>query len=214
MEKKHSQCKFQGCSAVAVAELEQSPYCRAHLFEVCYERIDQYRHCLHSRSLGDSDEVVVRSFVAECTSLLTDMANTTPQLNNLERARVLDLLLRIAELGQQLRRSPRREARVPVRLVFNKPGQAWEEETQTQVISRSGARLACRHALDPGAFLLITRLDTRQSAQARVAWCQRIDAEACEIGIELLSCDNFWNVDWGEIETAPAVPSTTPQHSR
>lgn len=211
---KPSQCNVQGCSAIAVAELEQSPYCRPHLFEVCYERIDHYRHCLHSRSLGDSDEVVVRNFVAEGTRLLTDMANTTPQLDNLERARVLDLLLRIAELGQQLRRSPRRAARVPVRLVFNKPGQAWEEDTQTQIISRSGAKLACHHALDSGALLFITRLDTRQSAQARVAWCHRIGAEACEIGIELLGCDNFWNIDWGEIETAPAAPSTTPQHSR
>ncbi len=197
-----------------MARLEHSAYCRRHLFEECYERIDHYFRWLQSRSFRDSDDGFVRHFVAECTKLLTDVANTPLQLDNLERARLLDLLLRTADLGQHLRRGPRREARLPVRLASDKLGRTWEEETETQVISRCGAKLACQHAPDVGDLLLVVRLDTSQRAQARVAWCRQRGAGAYEIGIELLSCDNFWDVNWEEAEADSAARPSDPQHSR
>ncbi|MCL6481557.1 MAG: PilZ domain-containing protein [Firmicutes bacterium] len=200
-------CTFPGCSIAAVSTLEQRPYCAQHLFEVCYQKVDEYLQGLRDHTLQESDDRTLRNFLTESTSVLTDLATSAVALDNLARARLLDLLLRVSELGQHLRRSPRRSLRVPVRLAFADPGARWEEVTETQVISRYGARLSCHHRLDAGDLLLVVRLDKPQRAQARVAWCRRVDSEVFEIGIELLSCDNFWEIDWEAPQESLADPS-------
>ncbi len=189
-------CTSPECSATAVSILQQRPYCAHHLFEVCYQKLDYYLHGLQDHTLQESDDRALRDFLAESTNVLTDLATSTVALDNLARARLLDLLLRVSELGQHLRRSPRRSLHVPVRLALEMPGVRWEEVTETQVISRYGARLSCHHRLEAGDLLLVVRLDKPQRARARVAWCRSAGSDAFEIGIELLSCDNFWEIDW------------------
>ncbi len=158
--------------------------------------MDEYLQGLQDHTLRESDDRALRHFLAESTNVLTDLATSAVALDNLARARLLDLLLRVSELGQHLRRSPRRSLRVPVRLAFEAPGARWEEVTETQVISRYGARLSCHHRLEAGDLLLVVRLDKPQRARARVAWCRSAGSETFEIGLELLSCDNFWEIDW------------------
>jgi hypothetical protein len=75
-------------------------------------------------------------------------------------------------------------------------GRAWEEETETRVLSRYGAALQCRHSIGAGDTVVIVRKDNGRRANARVSYCQ-YDAEGRrEVGIEFLSSDNFWGVDW------------------
>ncbi|MCL6566298.1 MAG: PilZ domain-containing protein [Acidobacteriia bacterium] len=158
--------------------------------------MDYYLQGLQEHTLQESDDRALRDFLAESTSVLTDLATSPVALDNLARARLLDLLLRVSELGQHLRRSPRRLLHVPVRLAFEAPDARWEEVTETQVISRYGARLSCHHRLEVGDLLLVIRLDKPQRARARVTWCRTADSGTFEMGIELLSCDNFWEIDW------------------
>src|SRR2546422_6705192 len=51
---------------------------------------------------------------------------------------------------QRPRRSPRRAASIPVWVRREGKGPTWEEETETQVLSRYGACLECRHAVEAG----------------------------------------------------------------
>src|SRR5712691_11509954 len=105
---------------------------------------------------------------------------------------------------QRRRRSPRRAASIPVWLRREGPGRTWEEETETRVLSRYGACLECRHAVEAGGILAILRRDNGQRATARVRYC-RFKAEGHrEIGVEFLNCDNFWDVHWNFNE--PPVP--------
>ena len=105
---------------------------------------------------------------------------------------------------QRPRRSPRRAASIPVWLRREGQGRIWEEDTQTQVLSRYCACVECRHAVEAGAILAILRRDNGQRAIAEVRYC-RFNAEGHrEIGVEFLNCDNFWDVDWNFNE--PPVP--------
>src|SRR2546422_3401909 len=87
-------------------------------------------------------------------------------------------------------------------------GPTCEEETETQVLSRYGACLECRHAVEAGGILAILRRDNGQRVNGRVSYCRFNAKGHREIGIEFLNCDNFWDVDWNFDEPAVPQPET------
>ena len=109
---------------------------------------------------------------------------------------------------QRPRRSPRRAASIPVWVRREGKGPTWEEETETQVLSRYGACLECRHAVEAGGILAILRRDNGQRVNGRVSYCRFNAKGHREIGIEFLNCDNFWDVDWNFDEPAVPQPET------
>ena len=109
---------------------------------------------------------------------------------------------------QRPRCSPRRAASIPVWVRREGKGPTWEEETETQVLSRYGACLECRHAVEAGGILAILRRDNGQRVNGRVSYCRFNAKGHREIGIEFLNCDNFWDVDWNFDEPAVPQPET------
>lgn len=99
----------------------------------------------------------------------------------------------------RVRRSPRKPAFIRVWLRLETGPRIWEEETQTQVLSRHGAALECRHAVQPGEVLAIIRRDNGQRVNGRVAYCHYNSSGDREIGLELLGSDNFWNLSWESV---------------
>ena len=107
-----------------------------------------------------------------------------------------------SELGTHLRRSPRKAAAIPVWLTSERLGSAWEEDTETLQVSRYGALMSCKHPAKAGETLHVIRADTGQKVMARVAWQRPLENNGVPMGIEFVSCDNFWGLDWGAIEEA------------
>jgi hypothetical protein len=90
-------------------------------------------------------------------------------------------------------------ARFALWLRREQAGRTWEEETETRLVSRFGAGLECRHLVEPGAHLAVTRRDTGRRATARVAY-RRFNEDGCrEIGVELVGGENFWELEWGTL---------------
>lgn len=195
-----SPCQVRDCAQSAVVQIENLDLCVSHFIANGYERIDRYSHAVTQHEFHQVAPDSVWRFIAECIARTADLTQHAEQLDNLERARLLDILLRCADLSRHLRRSPRRRGAISVRLQSEKLGHAWEEETQTKVLSRYGAMLECNHESEPGDRLGLVRLDTLEPVQARVAWCREGSSGRFEIGIEFLSCDNFWNIDWEATE--------------
>lgn len=110
--------------------------------------------------------------------------------------------------SQPPRRSPRKTASIPVWLRREAHARTWEEETETQILSRHGAGLQCRHAIESGASLVVVRKDTGQRASVRVSYCRYTADGSREIGIEFLNCDNFWGLDWNSPEQDVSRPET------
>ena len=81
-------------------------------------------------------------------------------------------------------------------------GSAWEEDTETVLVSRYGALVRCKHPAKAGETLQVIRADTGEKVLARVAWQRPSENDDVRIGVEFVACENFWGLDWGAIEEA------------
>ena len=104
------------------------------------------------------------------------------------------------------RRSPRRAASLPVRLRNEELGPIWEEEAEIDVLSRYGAGLRCRHFVEPERILVIVRKDNWRRVKARVRYCRYNPDGEREVGVEFISIDNFWGLDWNYSEPVESRP--------
>ncbi len=101
--------------------------------------------------------------------------------------------------GYVLRRSPRAMVKIPVVIKgIDKHGYEFEEETETYVVSKYGARIHTAHELKTDAALKLRLKNSEEWTDFRVAW---IDDAAQHIGLEFLQSTNFFGVifpqeDW------------------
>jgi hypothetical protein len=194
------QCSITGCEQAAAAMLEGEALCGGHFISASYARLEQYDELRKEHSLSASDTESVRRFINQCSRQADEIEHGTKNLDNLDRARLLHLILLVNELGRHLRRSPRKAASIAVRLSCGKLGNTWEEETQTVLLSQHGASIQCGHSARPGEALQLVRLDTGQEVEARVAWQRPVESNGVKIGVEFVDCENFWGLDWGVVE--------------
>src|SRR6202790_2136424 len=198
--KRADYCNVDGCSQGVVSTLEGQVLCREHFISLCFIQIDRYAKMQKGRTVSESDADAMRRFINECSPQAGAMIHISGDLNNLDRSRLLLIIEEAGDLGRRLRRSPRTELSIAVRLSCDKLGGTWEEVTQTVLLSRHGASIRCNHSANPRECLQIVRLDTGQKAQARVVWQSPAGSESSRIGIEFVDCDNFWGLDWSVVK--------------
>jgi len=107
---------------------------------------------------------------------------------------------------QSRRRSNRKTMSVPIWLRNEELGPVWEEETETQIVSRCGAGLSCRHLVSGESIVVIVRRDTGQRAKARVRYSRYNPDGKRELGIEFIDNNNFWGLDWNSSEPIDSQP--------
>ncbi len=195
-------CSSVHCSEPVAAVVEGDNFCRRHFIDTSYVRLELYESLLKTRTVAASEAESIRHFIHECSRQADEIENSERELDNLDRAKLLHIILTATELGRFLRRSPRKAATIPVQLVCDRLGGAWEEDSKTVLLSRFGASIQCRHPAKPGEYLHVMRFDTGQKVEARVAWQRPLGNEGARIGIEFVNCDNFWGLDWAAVEEA------------
>ncbi|MGH9679566.1 MAG: PilZ domain-containing protein [Candidatus Acidiferrales bacterium] len=193
-------CATPGCEQSAVSSLGGEAYCRSHFIDTCYVRLEQFEELRNAHSVSVTEAESMRRFIHECSRQADEIEHKSNDLDNLERAKLLHIILSASEVGRFLRRSPRKAASIPVHISCQKLGGFWEEDSKTVLLSRYGASVQCSHTAKPGECLQIERFDTGQKAQARVAWQRPSENESVRIGVEFLNCDNFWGLDWAAVE--------------
>jgi len=193
-------CSIADCSLAVEASLDGEAFCREHFISVCYKRLDHYDEIRRGPGLSITDTESLRRFIHEGMRQADEIEHTAENLDNLDRAKLLHIILSASELGRHLRRSPRKVAIIPVRLSSEKIGGAWEEDTETVLVSRYGALVRCKHPAKAGETLEVMRADTGEKALARVAWQRPLGSTDVRIGVEFVSCENFWGLDWGAVE--------------
>ena len=184
------------------ASLDNRPICRSHFISTCYSELDRYDALVKGPGLSASDAEEARRFINDCTRQADEMEHAEQDLDNLDRAKLLHIILSASELGRHLRRSPRKVASIAVRIGSDKLGGTWEEDAETVLLSRCGASVNCKHAAKPGETVQVVRSDTGQQALARIAWQRPSENNDVRIGIEFVNCENFWGLDWGAVEEA------------
>jgi hypothetical protein len=107
---------------------------------------------------------------------------------------------------QSPRRSIRKTTSFPIWLRNEDLRPMWEEETETQIVSRCGAGLRCRHLVSAESLVVIVRQDTGRRAKARVRYSRYNPDGKRELGIEFIDNDNFWDLDWNSSEPVDSQP--------
>ena len=193
-------CGVRGCARTADAIIDSEALCREHFISHCYAQLERFDEMQKAHRLNIPDAESVRRFINQSSRQADEIEHSTKDLDNLERARLLHIILWANEVGSYLRRSPRKVASIPVRVSCNKLGSTWEEETQTVLLSRHGASLRCGHSAKPGEPIQLVRLDTGQKVTGQVAWQRSAESDGIRLGVEFVDCDNFWGLDWGMVE--------------
>jgi hypothetical protein len=94
-------CARAECQQAAVAVLEEKSLCLDHFFSRCYtalEDFDQYRD--YSRVGREQNRARVRAFLDECSAQALNVSLRVTNMSNLQRARLLDVLLWAGELSE------------------------------------------------------------------------------------------------------------------
>lgn len=193
---RNQRCRVGNCLEIAIGRLDNRSFCLEHFILTCEETLEDYHQRIKEHRLGSGTAESMRKFIVQCIGEADRIEQKTKDLSDLQRKRLLKVMLAAAELGRHVRRSTRRMASIPVRLSSEKPQDLWEEETETLIISRWGALVRCQRPFEIDRKLRLVRTDNGRQAHARIAWCK-----AESVAIEFLDSDNFWGLDWSVTET-------------
>jgi hypothetical protein len=201
-------CSFDGCAEPVITSLDANVFCYQHFLTSSYRRLEAIAAQIRDPQFHQFKAEAAGRFLEDCMRTAADVACSGATPTNLERARILDVLLWASELHGRLRRGPRLPLRIAVLLRCETPGKAWEEKTETQVVSRYGAQLTCKHAVSGGDTLTCVRLDTGARTETRVVWARQQISGEMDLGIEFSKDTNFWELRSLGSASQPALVSS------
>jgi hypothetical protein len=194
-------CAAASCNATAAVDFAGRSLCLEHFLPACVTEIESRNEQLRNLPFDPAATEALKSFIVTCAQQAETLAaKLTEQLSADARripaqtkASILDFLLRLSQLSQRIRRSPRTVSSIAVWLRREDPHQTWHEETWTVSTSRHGAALLCRRPVEKGGTVVLCRKDKGSRAEAQVVYSLR-DAEGRkQIGIQFNDPINFWD---------------------
>jgi hypothetical protein len=96
-------CTADSCSSAAVTSLDRKALCLNHFLQRCYERLEGLDPRGRKFSAEPVDLASMRAFIEECSRKALDVSLQSQNLSNLQRGRLLDILLWAGELFLLLR---------------------------------------------------------------------------------------------------------------
>ena len=99
-------CTMDSCQDAAVASIARQDLCLDHFLSHCYDCLDALDVQRRVVRLGAVDLRLTKSFVEECSHQALNVSLRCRNISNLQRGRLLDILLWAGELFVLLRTSP------------------------------------------------------------------------------------------------------------
>src|SRR5258708_29970530 len=96
-------CRMGSCNGAAVATLDNQALCLNHFLSRCYEKLEKLEPRGRKFSSEPVDLTSMRAFIEECSRNALDISLHSQSLTNLQRGRLLDILLWAGELFLLLR---------------------------------------------------------------------------------------------------------------
>jgi len=91
------------CGGTAITSLDQQAFCLNHFLQRCYERLEALDPRNRNHRAGAASLADMRAFIEECSRKALDVSLHSENLTNLDRGRLLDILLWAGELFLLLR---------------------------------------------------------------------------------------------------------------
>jgi hypothetical protein len=96
-------CRVGSCGSAAITTLDHQALCLNHFLQRCYQRLEGLDPRGRKFSAEAVDVVSMRAFIEECSRKALDVSLQSQNLSNLQRGRLLDILLWAGELFLLLR---------------------------------------------------------------------------------------------------------------
>jgi hypothetical protein len=96
-------CAVDFCEGAAVASLAQQDFCLNHFIDLCYENLQRIDTRGRKQDRVNLDPALLRAFIEECSRRALEVALHCDDITNLQRGRLLDILLWAGELFLLLR---------------------------------------------------------------------------------------------------------------
>ncbi len=97
-------CRVASCSSAAITTLDHQALCLNHFLSRCYEKLGKLEPRGRKFSAAEPvDLTSMRVFIEECSRKALDISLHSQTLTNLQRGRLLDILLWAGELFLLLR---------------------------------------------------------------------------------------------------------------
>jgi hypothetical protein len=96
-------CTMGSCGSAAITTLDRQALCLNHFLLRCYEKLEGLDPRGRKFSAEPDDLAAMRAFIEECSRKALDVSLQSKKLSNLQRGRLLDILLWAGELFLLLR---------------------------------------------------------------------------------------------------------------
>ena len=211
LSRETTKCNVEGCAHNSIGVLDRRPFCRDHFIFTCQVRLQAYQQSWKEQHWLEVSLESVSRFIYNGMREAVHIEQNHNQLDEVQRAQLLKIIFSAADLGSRIRRSPRKALIVPIRLVVERAQNAWEEETETVLISRCGALVRSQHSVEISQKLRVFQHKDRGESPARVVWCPPPGDSRPLLAFELLECDNFWGLDWSMTQSRASSEPTSIQ---
>jgi hypothetical protein len=97
-------CRVASCGSAAITALDHQALCLNHFLSRCYEKLEKLEPRGRKFSAAEPVDIAsMRTFIEECSRKALDISLHSQDLTNLQRGRLLDILLWAGELFLLLR---------------------------------------------------------------------------------------------------------------
>jgi hypothetical protein len=96
-------CSVRACRGAAITTLDQQALCLNHFLLRCYDRLEALDPRCRKLRVEPVDLSSMRAFIEECSKKALEVSLHSETLTNLQRGRLLDILLWAGELFLLLR---------------------------------------------------------------------------------------------------------------
>lgn len=96
-------CSTHSCGSTSIVSLDQQDFCLNHFLFRCYQRLEAVDPRNRRSHSGPTNLPSLRAFIEECSRKALDISLHSKHLTNLQRGRLLDILLWAGELFVLLR---------------------------------------------------------------------------------------------------------------
>ena len=94
-------CSVANCTDLSVAALDDQALCLEHFFARCYQALEGYDgRRVETHWVDEMQSAQLRRFLEECSTQALKVCLRNENLNNLQRGRLLDVLLWAGELSE------------------------------------------------------------------------------------------------------------------
>ena len=195
-------CAWPGCKNAAEAALDAHPLCRTHFHELAGKNLKEYEARLHQGEPSETERSAITKSLSALMGQTTTVIASAKSLSAAQREQLLALSFSAMELYKQVQRRLRVPRSLPILIYGEKDGEGKQQAALVVNVSKLGACIATTGALKTGETIWIQNPPNPLRAFARIVWAKKTAVSQYLIGIEILDCEDFWELE-----------STSPQAS-